>query len=65
MRKKAKKKTKLSDWIGKEERCELIAFLKRREQYIASGIEDFGDLRNIFEKIFNREPSELFDHEFR
>ena len=61
--KRRRKPVRLSDWLGEEERCELVAWLKNREQYIATGIEDFGELKNAFKAIFRRDPSELYDHE--
>lgn len=37
----------------------LVDFLKAHESDIASGINDFGDLKPVFTGIFDREPEVL------
>ena len=37
---------------------ELIRFLEDRESDIAREVEDFNELRNVFEELFGRAPRE-------
>lgn len=36
----------------------LLEYLQNHESDIAHGINDFGDLKDLFVELFNREPKE-------
>lgn len=37
----------------------FVGYLANHEHDIASGVNDFGDLKEIFEELFGREPEEI------